>query len=299
VGRVVSFVSASGGVGKTTFSVLTAGALAVDGKRVLLVDLDPSASASLWLGVVAGDDCDLRALFKRLVDFMLGRVRSRPEVERCIGQHRVNGTRAYFDVLPGGNLDDVVGDVRSVPKWDSLLVKLLEPVLDRYDYVVVDSPNWVHAFFPVTIPLSSYYVVLSRADSAEVEKTRVFVERVVALMRNQFDIRSPDMYTVVALNQMRFNRVVDIERAWRNAYERLRSSFPNIVVLKSGERYRYYGREESEFYGFKLRVDLGIESYREEGHVLVRGDDAAAMQFRAFYKFLVDYIESTSPYTVE
>ena len=72
-----------------------------------------------------------------------------------------------------------------------------------------------------------------------------------------------------------------------------------LVVFKSGERYRYYGREESEFYGFMLRADLGIESYREEGRVLVRGDDAAAMQFRAFYKFLVDYIESTSPYTVE
>jgi len=36
--HVVSFISASGGVGKTTLSLLTAGAYALRGKRVLLVD---------------------------------------------------------------------------------------------------------------------------------------------------------------------------------------------------------------------------------------------------------------------
>jgi ATPases involved in chromosome partitioning len=297
--RVVSFVSASGGVGKTTFSVLTAGALAIHGKRVLLLDLDPSASASLWLGVATSRQCDIKDLVKGLVDFMLGRVRSRPDVGKCIERHRVNGTIVAFDVVPGGNLDDIAGEIRSVPRWDLLLVKLLEPVLEQYDYVVVDSPNWVYPFFPMTVPLSSYYVVLSRPDAAEIEKTKVFVERVVALMRNQFEISSPDMYIVVVLNQMRYNQFEQIEEAWRRASEALKGSFPNIVVAKCEEKYRYYGSKESEFYGFKLRTDLGIEAYRERGHILVRREDEVRKQFEAFYKFLIKHIEATSPYRLE
>ena len=49
--RVIAIVNQKGGCGKTTTTVNLAGALAADGARVLVVDMDPQAHATLALGV--------------------------------------------------------------------------------------------------------------------------------------------------------------------------------------------------------------------------------------------------------
>lgn len=48
--RVISVTAQKGGVGKTTLAVNLAAALAEAGERVLVVDLDPQANATTWLG---------------------------------------------------------------------------------------------------------------------------------------------------------------------------------------------------------------------------------------------------------
>ena len=52
--RTVAFTNQKGGSAKTTSAVSVAAALGERGKKVLLVDLDPQGSASLWLGVFWG-----------------------------------------------------------------------------------------------------------------------------------------------------------------------------------------------------------------------------------------------------
>src|SRR5690606_32432944 len=48
--QVIAFANQKGGCGKTTAAIQLAGALAARGRRVLLVDLDPQAHATLGLG---------------------------------------------------------------------------------------------------------------------------------------------------------------------------------------------------------------------------------------------------------
>jgi chromosome partitioning protein len=127
--RCLALANHKGGVGKTTTAVNLAAGLAALGQRVLLVDLDPQASATGALGM---GDCSGRSLAEVLGGSQPGRLALRDVI------HQV---KERLDICPA-SLDLAVSELGLTTRLgrESVLKKAMASVADSYDLVILDSP---------------------------------------------------------------------------------------------------------------------------------------------------------------
>ncbi len=123
---VISMCNQKGGVGKTTSTINLGAALAEYGRRVLLVDLDPQGALSAGLGV---PNYELENTVHNLL------VEPRVGIEDVLIQTRVEG----LDLVPS-NIDLSAAEIQLVNEVgrEQTLARAIYPVLDRYDYILID-----------------------------------------------------------------------------------------------------------------------------------------------------------------
>jgi chromosome partitioning protein len=124
---ILAVISRKGGVGKTTTVVSLAGALARLGQKILVVDLDSQASASISLGISRGDLAPSihDVLFKNLP---VARA-VRPTFTKGIDLITASADLLYADV-----------DLANLRNRESRLRDALAPVAAAYDWVLLDCP---------------------------------------------------------------------------------------------------------------------------------------------------------------
>ncbi len=122
---ITALISRKGGVGKTTTSVNLAAALAAQGKRVLLVDLDSQASASLSLGV------DRAALAPSSADVLVGGMTAKDAV-RATPVPNLDLITASVDLL------HAEADLAAFKSKEIRLKTFLAPLARSYDFLFLD-----------------------------------------------------------------------------------------------------------------------------------------------------------------
>ena len=124
--RVIAVCNQKGGVGKTTSTINLAAGLAMYGRRVLAVDLDPQGALSAGLGVAS------HQLDRTIYNLMLERHTAITDV---LVPTKVPG----MDLLPA-NIDLSAAEVQLISEVgrEQTLGRALRPVLHAYDYVLID-----------------------------------------------------------------------------------------------------------------------------------------------------------------
>lgn len=177
--RTVSVVNMKGGVGKSTTVASLAEALASEGMRVLVIDLDPQSNVSMML---AGQErwIELRQSNRTIDDYF--------------NQYVYGGEPRFFRDFIATKVSDISGDIpldllistpefryierHALEKWVSqgfdirqlntrfsrLTHSAIDNVSDSYDLVLFDCPPGISMFAEAAIELSEFIVIPTIPD---------------------------------------------------------------------------------------------------------------------------------------
>lgn len=154
MGRMIAVANQKGGVGKTTTVINLAASMAVQNRRVLVVDMDPQGNATSGLGLAQN-------LKQTIYHALCGLA----DPSACILKSEIEG----LFVMPA-NTDLAAAEVELIEAEarERRLLSVLAPIANGYDYVLIDCPpslslltiNSLTAAASVLVPLQCEYYAL-------------------------------------------------------------------------------------------------------------------------------------------
>lgn len=206
--RIISIANQKGGVGKSNVAVNLPVFLSAQGKKVLLVDMDPQANATLSLGI------NPRTLPLSIYHVLMGQITPSAIIRKS--------PFFGYDIMPASpDLAGATIELVNLQDREFKLAQVLEKVKEFYDYIIIDSPpslgiltlNCLVASKEVLIPVQCEYLALEGLEQ---------LLGTISLVKNNL---GQDLKIAGALLTM-YNRK---NRLSREVAKEIRKTFPGYV----------------------------------------------------------------------
>jgi chromosome partitioning protein len=230
--RIIAIANQKGGCGKTTTAINLAASLANNNRRLLLIDLDPQAHATLGLSVKP--DLSIYNVLSKLTN----RKASLEEIIKSVGEN--------FDLAPSNIVlstleQELAGEIGR----ESRLFDVLGNFKHDYDYILIDCPpnlglltiNAIRAAEEIIVP---------------VEASRFSFEGIGQLME------------IINLIRERLNHNVDLRVLVTNFDSRLRHSFRILDMIRSSFK--------EELFSNIIHVNVKLKEAQSEGRDILSYD---------------------------
>jgi chromosome partitioning protein len=191
--KTIAVVNQKGGCGKTTVSINLASAIAEQGEKVLLVDMDPQSHCAVGLAVPE------QQIEQSIYDVLISKSRNEPiRITEILWQ-----ISDRLDLAPASlDLSAFEQQMSGVNGRELCLKEVLKDIDTRYDYVVIDCPpavglltfNALRAATDVIVPVETGYFAL-HGLSKQLETLAILCERCnqkvnVGVLASMYDIRT-------------------------------------------------------------------------------------------------------------
>jgi len=229
--RIISITNQKGGCGKTTTTVNLASCLAVNNRRVLLIDLDPQAHATLGLNVEA--DLSIYNVLSKLTSSKA----DLKDIIQNVGQN--------FDIAPSSIVlstleQELAGEIgRESRLWE--ILSNFKGEAD-YDYILIDCPPNLGILTINAIRTSSEIIIPVEASRFSFEGLNQLID-------------------IVNLVRERLGHRVKYQVLVNNFDSRLRHSFKMLEKIKNTYK--------DEIFGTIVHVNVKLKEAQSEGkHIL-------------------------------
>lgn len=153
--KIISFTNHKGGVGKSTTASSLGQILALKGEKVLLVDMDAQANLTRYYFT----DEEFDAMDKEFYSALVSTNKNPLQIP-------VYNVRENLDIVPSSiNLANVETEISGRTDQFTRLKKLLSPIVERYDYILIDCPPSLGSLVTNALTASTDVIIVTTAET--------------------------------------------------------------------------------------------------------------------------------------